>query len=73
MRMQNGELTKENVEFINTKVVTGNKSIYLPKDIRYATYFNRDRDATNTALFEECYARLRCHNVTTRTQCILKQ
>ena len=25
MRMQNGELTKEDVEFINTKVVTGNK------------------------------------------------
>ena len=33
MRMWNGELTKEHVEFINTKVVTGNKSIHLLKDI----------------------------------------
>ena len=65
MRMQNGELTKEDVEFINTKVVTGNKSIHLPKDIRYMTYFNRDRDAINMVLFEECCARLRCHSVST--------
>ena len=63
--MQNGELTKEDVEFINTKVV-GNKSIHLPKDIRDATYFNRDRDVINTALFEEHCARLRCHSVSTR-------
>ena len=41
MRMQNGELTKEDVEFINTKVVTGNKSIHLPKDIRYVTYLTK--------------------------------
>ena len=65
MRMQNGELTKEDVEFINTKVV-GNKSMHLPKDIRDATYFNRDRDVINTALFEEHCARLRCHSVSTR-------
>ena len=50
MRMQNGELTKEDVEFINTKVVTVNKSIHLPKDIRYVTYFNRDKDAINGAV-----------------------
>ena len=31
MRMWNRELTKEDVEFINTKVVTGKKSIHLPK------------------------------------------
>ena len=37
MRMQNGELTKEDVEFINTKVVTVHKSRHLPKDLRYAT------------------------------------
>ena len=66
MRMRNGELTKEDVEFINTKVVTVHKSRHLPKDLRYATYFNRDRDAINTALFEECCTRLRCHNVSTR-------
>ena len=71
MRMQNGELTKEEVEFINTKVVTVNKSIHLPKDIRYVTYFNRDRDAIDMALFEECCARFRCHNVRTRDTLII--
>ena len=71
MRMRNGELTKEDVEFINTKVVTVHKSRHLPKDLRYATYFNRDRDAINTALFEECCARLRCHNVSTRDTLII--
>ena len=71
MRMWNRELTKEDVEFINTKVVTVNKSIHLPKDIRYTTYFNRDRDAINMALFEECCARLRCHNVSTRDTLII--
>ena len=65
MRMQNGELTKEDVEFINTKVVTVHKHRNLPKDLRYATYFNRDRDAINTALFEEHCTSLRCHNVST--------
>ena len=71
MRMQNRELTKEDVEFINTKVVTGNKSIHLSKDIRYVTYFNIDRDAINMVLFEECCARLRCHNVSTRDTLII--
>ena len=71
MRMQNGELTKEDVEFINTKVVTVHKSRHLPKDLRYTTYFNRDRDAINTVLFEECCTRLRCHNVSTRDTLIV--
>ena len=71
MRMRNGELTKEDVEFINTKVVTVHKSRHLPKDLRYATYFNRDRDAIITALFEECCTRLRCHNVSTRDTLIV--
>ena len=65
MRMRNGELTKEDVEFINTKVVTVHTRRNLPKDLRYATYFNRDRDIINTALFEERCTRLRCHNVST--------
>ena len=65
MRMRNGELTKEDVEFINTKVVTVHKRRNLPKDLRYTTYFNRDRDAINTALFEERCTSLRCHNVST--------
>ena len=71
IRMWNGELTKEDVEFINTKVVTVNKSRHLPKDMRYATYFNRDRSAINMALFEEHCARLRCHNVSTRDTLIV--
>ena len=66
MRMWNRELAKVYVEFINTKVVTVNRSRHLPKDLRYATYFDRDRDAISTALFEECCARLWCHNVSTR-------
>ena len=71
MRMQNRELTKEDVEFINTKVVTVNKTRHLPKDLRYATYFNRDRDPINMALVEECCGRLRCHNVRTRDTLIV--
>ena len=71
MRMQNGELTKQDVEFINTKVVTDQKSRHLPKDLRYATYFNRDRDAINMALFEERCTRLRCHNASTRDTLIV--
>ena len=71
MTMRNGELTKEDVEFINTKVVTVHKSRHLPKDLRYATYFNRDRDAISTVLFEECCTRLRCHNVSTRDTLIV--
>ena len=71
MRMRNRELTKKDVEFINTKVVTVNKSRHLPKDLRYMTYFNRDRDAINMVLFEECCARLRCHNVSTRDTLIV--
>ena len=71
LRMQNRELTKEDVEFINTKVVTGNKSIHVPKDIRYMTYFYRDRGAINTVLFEEGCARLRCHSVSTRDSLII--
>ena len=71
MRMRNGELSKEDVEFMNTKVVTDHKSTHLPKDLRYATYFNRDRDAINTALFEEHCTRLRCHNVSTRDTLIV--
>ena len=59
MRMRNGELTKEDVEFINTKVVTVHKSRHLPKDLRYATYFNRGKDAINTVLFEEFCTRIR--------------
>ena len=50
MRMQNSELTKEDVEFINTKVVAGSKSIHLPKDIRYVTYLTE----TEMLLIQHC-------------------
>ena len=53
------------MEFINTKVVTVHRRRNLPEDLRYTAYFNRDRDAINTALFEERCTRLRCHNVST--------
>ena len=71
MRKRNGELTKEDVAFINTTVVTVHKSRHLPKDLRYAIYFNIDRDAINMALFEECCIRLRFHNVSTRDTLIV--
>ena len=71
MRMRNGELTKEDVELINTKVGTVHKRRHLPKDLRYATHFSRDRDAINMALFEECCTRLRCYNVRTRDTLIV--
>ena len=71
MRMRNGELNQNDVEFINTKVVTVHKSRHLPKDLRYATYFNRDRDAINMALFEEHCTRLRCHNLSNRDTLIV--
>ena len=45
--------------------------LHLPKDIRYMTHFNRDRDAINMTLFEECCARLTCHNVSTRDTVII--
>jgi hypothetical protein len=50
-RFRNGTVTIEDIRFINQRVVT--KDTKIPNDIRYATYFNRDRDSINTALFEE--------------------
>ena len=44
-------MTKEDIDFINTKIV--NNKTKLLGDLRYATYFNRDQGAINTALFEE--------------------
>ena len=51
MQMRDGKMTKEDIDFINTKVVS-NKTKLL-EDLRYATYFNRDRDTINTALFKD--------------------
>ena len=49
-RFRNGEVTEEDIDTINNQVVDINTN--LPSNIKYATYYNRDRDALNTALFE---------------------
>ena len=41
---------------LNERVVASDAE--LPENIRYATYYNRDRDAINAALFEEHCARM---------------
>ena len=70
LRFRNGEVTIEDIEMINKRVVVNGRTVEdgepIPDDIKYATYFNRDRDAINAALFEE-----RCkylHSVTGNTQ-----
>jgi hypothetical protein len=50
-RFRNGTVTKEDINRINERVVK--QGMAIPNDIRYATFFNRDRDSINTALFEE--------------------
>ena len=51
LRFREGEATKEDIKAINERVVE--ESDVLPDNLRYATYFNRDRDAINAALFEK--------------------
>ena len=51
LRFRDGTVTKEDIAHINKRVVKNDTE--LPDDIRYATYFNRDRDSINAALFEE--------------------
>ena len=57
LRFQNGEVTIEDIKLINERLVKNNLTVGdrspLPQDIKYATYYNRDRDAINAALFEE--------------------
>ena len=50
-RFRDGLATIQDINIINSRVVTENDA--LPQNIRYATYFNRDRDAINAALFEQ--------------------
>jgi hypothetical protein len=50
-RFRDGEVTMTDIDTINECVV--NPQTRLPKDIKYATYFNRDRDSINVALFQE--------------------
>ena len=56
LRFRNGEVTVEDIERINERVVVNNTTKdkeSIPDNIKYSTYFNRDRDAINAALFEE--------------------
>ena len=57
LRFRNGTVTGQDIDLINQRVVS--KTECLPQDIRYATYFNRDRDSINTALFVERCKRTR--------------
>lgn len=50
-RIRDGEATQQDIDTINESVVHRDQE--LPADIKYATYFNRDRDAINSALFEK--------------------
>jgi len=54
LRFRAGTVTEEDIDFINERV----NDDELPDNIRYATFFNKDRDAINTALFEERCRRL---------------
>ena len=51
-RFRDGKVTESDIDVINECIVDCDSP--LPDDIRYATYYNRDRDAINAALFEEC-------------------
>ena len=51
LRFRNGEVTVDDIDTINERVVRS--AAELPEGIKYATYFNQDRDAINAALFEE--------------------
>jgi PIF1-like helicase len=50
-KFRDGNLTKSDINKINMHIVT--PTTILPENIKYATYYNRDRDAINTGLFEE--------------------
>ena len=51
MRFCNGKVTQQDIATINERVLKNEKQI--PDDIKYCTYYNRDRDSINSALFEE--------------------
>ena len=55
-RMRDGALTPQDIITLNERVVANGAE--LPENIRYATYYNRDRDAINAALFEEHCAQM---------------
>ena len=51
LRFRDGEVTLADIDKINERVVK--PQTVLPQDIKYATYFNRDRDSINAALFQK--------------------
>jgi hypothetical protein len=57
IRFRDGTLTLSDIDAINEGSVVDPQTL-LPENMRYATYFNRDRDSINAALFQE-----RCRQV----------
>jgi hypothetical protein len=51
LRFRDGDVTLEDIEIINSRIPEDDTII--PEDVRYATYFNADRDAINSAIFQE--------------------
>ena len=49
MRFRNGTVTVDDIEKVNGRL---KESSNLPPNLRYATYYNRDRDAINAGLFK---------------------
>jgi hypothetical protein len=58
LRFRDGTVTIADIEMINDEHVVDPQSATFPENMKYATYFNRDRDSINAALFQE-----RCRNV----------
>ena len=51
LRFRDGDVTLQDIETINSRIP--GKDTILPEDLRYATFFNVDRDAINSAIFQE--------------------
>jgi PIF1-like helicase len=49
-KIRYGIATKKDIEIINCQIV---KNRTVPATVQYACYFNRDKDAINTAIFED--------------------
>jgi PIF1-like helicase len=50
-RCRNGRMTIKDIKTINTRKVSS--TLLIPKNIKYATFYNKDRDSINAGLFEE--------------------
>ena len=62
-RMRNGQVQHSDIKKINERVVKDTRS--LPRSLKYAVFFNRDRDAINIALFEKRACNMQRHLQTT--------